>query len=197
VSSIAEVIDDFDVIGIDMPIGLPIDTSRLCDIEARRYLRPRGATVFATPPRACIDAADYAHACAMARVATGKAISIQTWNIVPKIRELDTTVTHEFEHRVAEIHPECSFLMMRQTMMNDTQPLDSKHTERGREQRVELIQRFFAVTPVAQRGARLDDVLDAYAVLWSAERFARGDHRVMPSHTIHRDARGIMMRIVV
>jgi predicted RNase H-like nuclease len=196
-TSIAEVIDNFDVIGIDMPIGLPIETSRHCDIEARRYLRPRGATVFATPPRACIDAGDYADACAMARIATGKAISIQTWNIVPKIREIDAAVTRDLEHRVAEIHPECSFLMMRQTMMNDTQPLDSKHIARGREQRVDLVRRFFALTPVALRGARLDDVLDAYAVLWSTERFARSTHQTMPVARTQRDARGIAMRIVV
>ena len=192
VTSVADVIDDFDVIGVDMPIGLPIDTSRHSDIEARKFLRPRGATVFATPPRACIDATDYADACARARVATGKAISIQAWNIVSKIKELDAAVTRELEHRVAEIHPECSFLMM-----NHTRPLDSKHIASGREQRVELIRRFFSVTPVAPRGARLDDVLDAYAVLWSTERFACGEHLTMPANATHRDARGIAMRIVV
>ena len=43
-------------------------------------------------------------------------------------------------------------------------------------------------------GARFDDVLDAHAVLWSAERFARGAHVTFGDG--RRDARGILMRIV-
>ena len=49
--------------------------------------------------------------------------------------------------------------------------------------------------PVAPlRGARFDDVLDAYAVLWTTERFARGEHVSFGDGA--RDERGILMRIV-
>jgi hypothetical protein len=40
----------------------------------------------------------------------------------------------------------------------------------------------------------VDDVLDAYAVLWSVERFLRNEHRVFGDGS--RDSRGIEMRIV-
>ena len=191
-SSLATVLAHFDVVGIDMPIGLPIDQPRHSDLEARRYLSPRGSTVFATPPRACIDATDYGNACALARLATGKAISLQAWNITPKIREVDALVAPDLEDRVAEVHPECSFMAM-----NGERPLASKHTEDGREHRAQLTRHWFGLVPQAPRGARVDDVLDAYAVLWSTERFARGEHRTMPSSLEQRDRRGLIMRIVV
>jgi predicted RNase H-like nuclease len=190
--SIANVIATFDIVGIDMPIGLPNIFSRQSDFEARRYLRPRGSTVFPTPPRACIDATDYSQACELAREATGKAISIQAWNIVPKIKEVDALISRDHERRVAEMHPECSFLAM-----NNDEALASKHTSVGIEQRSKLVESHFGVTPIALRFARIDDVLDAYAVLWSAERFAAGTHRTMPEHDEQRDARGLLMRIVI
>lgn len=175
-----------------MPIGLPIDSARQSDIDARRYLSPRGSTVFPTPPRVCLLATDYAGACELARGATGKAISLQAWNIMSKMRELDAHVTSHHEARVAEIHPECSFMAM-----NNDEPLDSKHTVVGREQRARLIAQHFNVVLARLRGARPDDVFDAYAVLWSTERFARGEHRTMPDGGAQRDARGLLMRIVV
>lgn len=191
-SSIATVLASFDIVGIDMPIGLPIDGPRQSDLDARRYLRPRGSTVFATPPRSCLAAIDYASACALARDATGKAISLQAWNIMPKMREVDAQISSGDEHRVAEIHPECSF-----TAMNDDEPLVSKHSDLGRDQRTRLVRRHFALTPELPWGARTDDMLDAYAVLWSTERFARGEHRTMTRSVAQRDSRGLLMRIVV
>ena len=196
-SSIASVIESFDVVGIDMPIGLPVDRSRAADVEARRYLRPRGSTVFPTPPRACIDAPDYATACADARSATGKAISKQAWNIVAKMKEVDTHVGPEHEQRIAEVHPECSFLAMQRLDSNDARPFESKHTAVGREQRTTVVQRTFDTVVRVPPGAQLDDVLDAYAVLWTAERFARGDHFTLQGPAAERDARGLLMRIVV
>jgi predicted RNase H-like nuclease len=90
------------------------------------------------------------------------------------------------------MHPECSFLAM-----HNDEALASKHTSFGIEQRTRLVESHFGVTPIPLRFARIDDVLDAYAVLWSAERFAAGTHRTMPAHDEQRDTRGLLMRIVV
>ena len=109
-----------------------------------------------------------------------------------KIKEVDAFISRDHEHRVAEMHPECSFLAM-----NNDEPLASKHTSVGIEQRTRLVESHFAITPIPLRFARIDDVLDAYAVLWSAERFAAGKHRTMPEHHEQRDARDLLMRIVV
>jgi len=55
---------DVEVIGIDMPIGLPDNESRRCDDEARELLRGLGAgsSVFPTPVRAVLATDDYAEA---------------------------------------------------------------------------------------------------------------------------------------
>ena len=109
-----------------------------------------------------------------------------------KIKEVDALISRDHEHRVAEMHPECSFVAM-----NSGETLASKHTSLGIEQRSRLVESHFGVTPIPLQFARIDDVLDAYAVLWSAERFAVGIHRTMPEHNEQRDARGLLMRIVV
>ena len=177
------------VVGVDMPIGLPADGDRQADRAARTFLSPRASTIFSTPPRACLGSSDYADACARAAQATGKKISLQSWHILPKIAEVDLALTPADEDRVVEVHPECSF-----AEMNGGRPLVSKHTAEGREVRTALLEGVFGALPPTPRGAARDDVLDAYAVLWSAERFAAGLHHELGAG--QRDERGLLMRIV-
>ena len=74
-------------------------------------------------------------------------------------------------------------------------PLPSKHTADGIERRrALLLPRFGPVVDARPRGAAADDVLDAYAVLWSAERFARGEHLTLGDGSV--DELGLPMRIV-
>ena len=178
-------------VGVDMPIGLPRDGDRAADRAARRFLSPRASTIFSTPARAVLGAADYADACARSADATGKKISLQSWHIMPKIAELDAALSPADEDRVVEVHPECSF-----AEMNGGAPLVSKHTVEGRAVRTALLERVFGQIPSTPRGATRDDVLDAYAVLWTAERFAAGLHRELAGEVGQRDQRGLLMRIV-
>ena len=184
------------VVAIDMPIGLPAATARRSELEARRYLSPRGSTIFPTPVRACLAAADYREACAISSAARGVKLSMQTWHIVPKIREVDEAISAADSARVVEAHPECSFVCM-----NGGRRLVSKHTPTGVTQRAELVHTAFGIDAVALargvRGAALDDVLDAFGVLWTAERFAAGEHRVFPADGAEVDDRGLPMRIVM
>ncbi len=96
---------------VDMPIGLVTAGAdeRRCDRAARALLgRPRASSVFRPPCRAALDARDYAHACAINRRHTGRALSRQTWHIVGKIRELDQLLTTDtmLRTRLREAHPE-------------------------------------------------------------------------------------------
>ena len=72
------------VVAVDMPIGL-LDTSqpggRDCDRLARRLLGRRASSVFTPPPRPLLDATHYAHV-------RGQGLSIQAFNILPKMREV-------------------------------------------------------------------------------------------------------------
>jgi predicted RNase H-like nuclease len=182
-------LDQFDCVGIDIPIGLTDLSPRACDREARRYLASARSSVFPAPPRAALTCADYRSALEAARVATGRGISKQTFNIMTKVAEVDRLIDPEKPDRVVEVHPECTF-----KLLNDDRYLPSKRTAEGQLLRRRLLADHFDLPAIAPPGAALDDLFDAYAVLWSVNRFARGEHRTFGNG--ERDSRGIEMRIV-
>lgn len=98
---------------VDMPVGLPYEEIpvRACDAEARRLLGPRRASVFSPPCREALDQPDHARACEVNRRITGRGLSIQSWNIAPRIHELDRAFRAGRAHadRVLECHPELFF----------------------------------------------------------------------------------------
>lgn len=143
--------------------------------------------MFPAPPRPLLHHTDYATANAESRRIFGRGISRQAFAIWPKVRELDE-IARRVPGRFVEIHPECSF-----TEMTGTVP-PSKHGEPGKKFRREALERAFGEVATSLRGAKPDDVLDAYAVFWSALRFARGEHRVIGSDP--DDACGLPIRIV-
>ena len=73
VASIAEAADAPEAplaISVDMPIGLPeriCGTGRACEMAVRPLLGQRQSSVFSTPSRAAVMAADYRAACDAAR----------------------------------------------------------------------------------------------------------------------------------
>ena len=157
---------------LDMILGLPDATEpqRLCDSLAREKIRPHGARVFSAPPREALHAKDYAEACALARLATDKALSKQTFNILPKIRELDA-VAHD--SRLREAHPELVF-----ARFNKGRPVGaSKKTTEGRTARGQLLESVLPGSKDAldlagrhflRRQVAPDDCLDALALCAAA-----------------------------
>jgi predicted RNase H-like nuclease len=114
----------------------------------------------------------------------------QTFNLFPKIRDVDRSVDPAEQHRFLEVHPECSFAALTGTV------LPPKRTMAGRQRRYEALEREFG--PIEQRrsaSARPDDVLDAYAVLWTALRHHRGESETLGGTEV--DSEGLIMRIVV
>jgi predicted RNase H-like nuclease len=187
-------VEQFGLVGVDMPIGLLDGPPRACDVAARKYLGPARSSVFPAPPRAALACTDYTSALAVARAATGRGISKQTYNIMQKVAELDDliAINHVASKRecdLIEVHPECTF-----KMLNDDCNLPSKKSIDGKLMRRRLLTEHFDIPLHAPKGASIDDLLDAYAVLWSAQRFRRGEHRVFGDG--QRDSRGIEMRIV-
>jgi predicted RNase H-like nuclease len=188
-----------------MPIGL-LDAGpaeRACDREARALLgRPRGSSVFRAPSRAALDAADYAAACALNRARTGVALSLQTWNILPKIRELDALLRQQprLRGRLREAHPEvCLYGLAGGRAM-----AHNKRTAAGRRERTALLAHLSppalhaAETLTAahpRRRVAADDALDAAALAVTAALL--GDHpaRTLPAHP-PADALGLPMEMV-
>ncbi len=89
------------VIAIAIPIGLldkPQPGGRACDRQARQLLGRRASGIFPPPSRPLLKAARYDQV-------RSQGLSIQSFSIFPKIREVDRLMTPEAQRRVHEAHP--------------------------------------------------------------------------------------------
>jgi predicted RNase H-like nuclease len=183
-------VPDVEVVGVDMPIGLAEHGPRACDVAARRRLGRAGSTVFPAPLRAVLGCASYAEACAVSRAASGKALSVQAWNLVPAIRSLDDALGNPPDPRVVEVHPELAFRAL------DTRVGARKATARGLAERVRALQPVVDVLDAlaaAPDGVPAADCLDACAAAVAAQRLAAGTAECVGDGAV--DARGRPMRI--
>jgi len=189
------------LIAIDMPIGFSDEGARACDLAARRLLgRPRASSVFPAPCRAALGAATYQRACALSRRTLGVALSRETFNILPKIRQVDALMTPALQEFVREVHPEVVFALL---AGRGRGLRHAKRTAEGERERRRWLRRFappFDPEAVRRRLGRArvarDDVVDAVACLVAASRIRRGEARVLPEGAVTCDARGLRMEIV-
>jgi predicted RNase H-like nuclease len=176
---------DVAVVAIDMPIGLPRTGRRACDVLAKRALGKAHPRVFFAPPRDVLAATTYDDAAARHRAhADGHGLSVQTWNIVAKIREVDAVAD---DPRLVEVHPELSFARLAGAV------LTSKHGPGSRTVRLHALARRWPGLRDVPAG---HDGLDALAAAWSGERWLRGGAESLPEDP-PRDDLGRPMRILV
>jgi len=164
-------VPNVELIAIDMPIGLSDDGPRACDVEARRRLGRAGSSVFPAPLRVVLGCAHHADACEASRRASGKALSMQAWNLVPAIRALDDALDGAPAGHVREVHPELAFRAL------DDRVAAPKASARGLAQRVRALQPVMDVLDAlaaAPAAVPAIDALDACAAAWSARRLADG-----------------------
>ncbi|MFI9653852.1 DUF429 domain-containing protein [Guyparkeria sp. GHLCS8-2] len=189
------------LVAIDMPIGLSESAPRECDRAARARLGARGSSVFPAPLRPTLLAATHPEASTLSRRGGGHGVSAQAWNLFPKVRELDDLLRArpEWRDRLAEVHPELSFLALN----GDAPLLASKHRIDGIYRRRTLIAEAFSMAAIESVVAQLagtrvkeDDMLDAFAALWSAHRWIVGTAETLPPDP-PKDACGLPMRIVI
>ncbi len=189
------------IIALDVPIGLPDEGSRACDKEARKLLGPgRASSVFPAPIRPILQASSHAEASAARVAVEGKGLPIQAWAIIPKIREVDETLRGEADlrARVREVHPEICFYFMA-----GRRPMQfSKRRRAGRDERLALLVAEFgdvvdsALGDRRSLGCAADDLLDAFAALWTARRIAKGTALTFPAHPT-KDRYDLPMEMVV
>ncbi|MHB0970894.1 MAG: DUF429 domain-containing protein [Thermoanaerobaculia bacterium] len=189
------------VIAVDVPIGLSSAQPRFCDVAARKVLSPlRHSSVFPAPIRPALNARTYESACRITEKLSGRGISRQAWGIQGKVRDIDEALRARphLRERVREIHPEVSFWAW-----NRSYPMEhAKRADAGRSERLALIASVYgrgAFTQVRERYTRTlagdDDILDAFAALWTAERIALGTASTLPDAP-PVDAEGLRMEIV-
>lgn len=124
-------------------------------------------------------------------------LSIQCWNIVPKIREVDGWIDPERQERVREVHPELAF----RALADEGTVIPSKKTAPGRNLRRALLASVGFENLVEEwlrikvRGAAEDDLLDGCAAAWSARRIGTGHAESFPEGAPPRDSRGLEMTI--
>jgi predicted RNase H-like nuclease len=179
----------FELFAVDMPIGLPDAWGRAADNAARAFIRPRGACIFPAPPRALLAFVTYAEANAESKARYGRGLTRQTFNLFDKLREVDQFVDAATQHRVVEASPECAFRALTGAV------LAPKRTSAGKAERHDALEPIFGPIDVRLPGAKPDDVLDAYALLWTAQRHHQGESVTLGGGTT--DARGLVMRVVV
>ena len=163
-----------EVLAIDVPIGFG---PRAADIEARRFLRGAASTVFATPSRQVLEMP----------FGPGLGVSAQAHALGPRI--LHVTKLVDTDERLHEVHPEVSF-----RAMNNHRPRSyRKKSAGGALERLALLRRHGIEMDVLQEAASapLDDVFDAGAAAWSAQRIALGIAETLPGSPERVDGRRI------
>jgi len=185
---------ELSAVAVDMPIGLVAAGRRSCDDEARARLGARRASVFPTPPRPLLDAPDHAEAVRRGRALDGRGISIQAFNLLARMAEVDAVVRPEDCDRLVEAHPESGFATMAGAPLRST-----KRTAAGRAERRTLLDRHLGAGDALEgrppTGAAADDVLDAAANAWTARRWLAGTAVVLGDGST--DERGLPVRIVI
>lgn len=185
---------------VDIPIGLPETGRRTCDSLAREAMGARASTVFFAPVRGVLDAPTHGVASERNREQTGYGLSIQAWNLVPKIREVDELLqsTPTAQNRVLEAHPELAF----RALAGD--PLQTKKsTKAGRRRRLDLLREAFphanleaayreTLDQTYRKHVARDDVLDALVLA----AIANGPLTSLPKNP-PTDRTGLLMAIHV
>jgi len=178
---------------VDMPIGLADRGPRACDLAARALLpKGRKASVFAPPRRYMLACHDWQSAQNEGRRREGVGLSKQSWNLCPKIAEIDRHIGPRDQEWLREAHPELVF-----HDLNGWQPLAPKKYPEGADQRRAILTRqglTVAEPGLPRRLAKPDDLLDAAACALAAERILDGRGRCLPPEPT-RDGRGLRMEI--
>ena len=122
-------------------------------------------------------------------------LNLQSFGILPKVRELDQFMTPDLQSRIREAHPEVSFF----TLAGLAPAKAGKKKIEGRDERSALLKQFyFQVEEGLERfpmsKATADDILDAYACAWTAMRLFRGEAGCIPDDP-QRDEKGLQMAI--
>ena len=187
-----------DALALDLPMGLPARGARACDLEARRRLgAPRGRSVFPAPVRAALAARSHAEASRITERVDGRCVSVQAWNLFRRIGAVDERLTPVWQARIREVHPELSFAVWAGRALRH-----GKRTPAGRAEREARIDaagdreaRHVARAAFRVRDVAHDDLLDAFAALWTAERIRAGTASALPEGREVVDARGLRMAI--
>lgn len=188
------------IIAIDIPIGLSESNPRACDQQARACIGERRNSVFPAPIRPALEASSQEEASRITESVNGKRVSAQAWGIYSKIKSVDNVLaTHKsLRTTLFEVHPEVCFWAW-----NDKTPMQfAKKKDEGLSERIALVNQWLG-DGVFDQARELfpknkvanDDITDAFAALWTANRIHLEDAETIPDY-LENDSTGLAMQIV-
>lgn len=200
---LGEYFEAYDRIFIDVPIGLEQEAYvRECDRKLRKVLGPDyTASVFNPPIRQALHAPTYGEASMISYEATGKKVSIQSWNITPDIKAVDRYLQQDeaLREKIFESHPELLF----QKLNGGNPILQKKATKKGLRHRLDLIKEesryaddFFRDIKEEYRRNQVDedDIVDAMVLALFARYSLNREIKTIPEDP-PADATGLKMAI--
>ncbi len=191
---------------IDIPIGLPADGKRDCDVEARQKLGRQGTSVFYTPLRKAVYEQNL-EAAKERNETAGYSIQNQAWGIVPRIREVDEFLDMNpgARDRLFETHPELCFYSL-----NGKETVPPKQTGVGIDRRKALLadehpdamaiyeqaKDLYLAPEYASFLSAETDILDALVAAVTAKRPTSELSRLPEGENPPRDKRGLPMQML-
>lgn len=201
-ADLKETLLEFDRVFIDMPMGLEDDQyTRECDRLLREKLGPDYASsVFSPPIRPALIAPSYVEANMQSYELTEKKLTLQAWNITPKIQVLDRFLTEEpdLKDTLKESHPELLFLNL-----NGGKIFQKKNTKKGLRHRLALVSEHEEIAKDFFRDIKEDfrrneveedDIVDAMVLALAAKWSEEKGLKTIPDDP-PQDSKGIKMAI--
>lgn len=201
IDELMELHPDLQRLFIDIPIGLSSENfTRTLESKLRKELGSRSSTIFTPACRKAIYASDYDEARAINKEILGKSISIQSYNISKKIKEVDQFLESKSEDlEIYESHPEICF-----KYLNDSEVIQTKKsTKEGFQERFELLQKYdLQLKSVYQNitetfpksKVKPDDILDAMVLCVSNLRSNSSGLRFVEDEN-NKDENGFFVKV--
>lgn len=197
-----EAFEEYDRIFIDVPIGLEDEEyTRECDRLLRKELGKEYApSVFSPPIRPALHAPSYVEANMQSYEYTEKKLTVQAWNITPKIKTVDTFLIQnpDFKEKIFESHPELLFRNLNGGMI-----YQKKNTKKGLRHRLDLVSNheevatdFFREIKEEFRRNEVDedDIVDAMALAFAAKKSKEKGIKTIPENP-QSDSKGLLKAI--
>jgi len=201
-NELEEVFHEFERVFIDVPIGLNDEEyTRLCDEKLREKLgKVYASSVFSPPIRPALYAPTYVEANMQSYEYTEKNLSLQAWNITPKIKTVDRLLqeNESFREKVLESHPELLFMNLNGGMI-----YQKKNTKKGLKHRLDLVAvhepvavDFFREIKEEYRRNEVeeDDIVDSMALAFAARESEKKSIKTLPEVPLI-DSKGLTMAI--
>lgn len=192
--------EDLERILIDIPIGLSSrKIKRTVEKELKKELKYKHSTVFNPPCREALFQKDYVSVKKKNIEIEGKSLSIQSYNISNKIRELDEFWQSKPETEIIESHPELCFKYLNKGEI----VLSKKSTLVGLNERIKILathekktKNLFKIIEnnTLRKDVKRDDIVDALCLCLVNKLGGKNDLSFIEDDN-KIDENGIEMRI--